>query len=219
MYEAALFDMDGLLLDTERQYMAAFREVAADIGLRDAAFVDRTFTSLIGLRLADSLPILEKALGPQIDLQDFNRSWDERIAMKREEDMPVKAGVVTLLEQLKSQGTSAVVATSTGTAKAKHHLEKAGIGHFFANVIGGDQVENGKPAPDIYLKAAISIGADVTRCAAFEDSNTGIQAAFHSGARAVQVPDIAAPTSEIRSLGHHIALDILTGARDIGLIK
>lgn len=219
MYEAALFDMDGLLLDTERQYQAAFRVVMSGFGFQNAEFVDRTFASLIGLRLADSLPILENALGPDVDLDDFNRSWDDRIAMKREEDMPVKTGVVALLEQLKSQGTPTVVATSTGTAKAKHHLTKAGIGHFFENVIGGDLVANGKPAPDIYLKAAASIDVEITRCAAFEDSNTGIQAAFHSGARAVQVPDIAAPTPEVRALGHHIAPDILAGARYIGLIS
>lgn len=218
MYEAALFDMDGLLLDTERQYQAAFRVVMSGFDINDAEFVDRTFASLIGLRLADSLPILEEALGPNVDLDEFNRSWDERIAMKREEDIPVKSGVVALLEQLKSQGTPAVVATSTGTEKAKHHLAKAGIGHFFENVIGGDLVANGKPAPDIYLKAAASIGAAITRCAAFEDSNTGIQAAFHSGARAVQVPDIADPAPEIRALGHHIAPDILAGARFICLI-
>jgi HAD superfamily hydrolase (TIGR01509 family) len=219
MYEAALFDMDGLLLDTERQYLEAFREASAEFGLSDPEHVDTIFSGLIGLRLADSIEKLSTALGPKIDIARFNEIWDQHIAVKRQGDMPVKSGVVPLLKQLQKQGTPAVVATSTGTEKARHHLELAGLGGFFQNVIGGDQITNGKPAPDIYLKAAKSIDANVVKCAAFEDSNTGIQAAFHSGARAVQVPDIADPTPEIRALGHHIAPDILSGARHIMLIS
>jgi beta-phosphoglucomutase-like phosphatase (HAD superfamily) len=111
-----------------------------------------------------------------------------------------------------------IVATSTGTENAFHHLQIAGIYDLTSDVVGGDQVTHGKPDPEIYLKAAVKAGVCAEDCAAFEDSDPGTLAAVRSGATTVQVPDLKQPSDRTRSLGHVIAEDLLSGAKEIGLI-
>ena len=103
-------------------------------------------------------------------------------------------------------------------ASARELLERTDIARFFRTVTGGDDVVEPKPAPEIYLKAAASLGVEARDCCAFEDSGPGTRAAVASGATVVQVPDLVAPTEEIRALGHLIAHDVLDGARQVGLI-
>jgi beta-phosphoglucomutase-like phosphatase (HAD superfamily) len=110
------------------------------------------------------------------------------------------------------------VATSTQTEKAQGHLQKSGLLDFFHSVTGGDQVVNAKPAPDIYIKAAKTLGLSAVDCVAFEDSDPGTRAAVASGAVVVQVPDLLVPSDEVRALNHFIAPSILNGATRIGLI-
>lgn len=214
-YLGVLFDMDGLLLDTERLVVKCFARATADFDIPD---MEDVVFRLIGLREDAGEVILRKALDGRVDYPRFYEGWYAHIRRRMAQGIPLKDGVQALLQQLQDQGLPCAVATSTQTAKAREHLEIAGILPYFKTVTGGEQVQHGKPAPDIYHAAAASLGVKARDCAAFEDSDPGTNAAYASGARTVQVPDINTPAPEMRKLGHTIAPDILQGARMIGLI-
>ena len=214
-FKAVLFDMDGLLIDSERQFFKSFLQTCAEFDLSN---MQQVFYDCIGLRSADSAVVLQKALGHLVDLAAFNAAWDDRAEQQRSKSIPLKSGAQELLSLLQSAGIPRVVATSTRTQHALHHLQKAGIYDLVTHVVGGDQVSLGKPKPEIYLKAAATAGFDAQDCAAFEDSDPGTLAAVRSGATTVQVPDLKPPSQKTLALGHVVAHDLLTGAEKIGLI-
>ena len=214
-YKAVLLDMDGLLIDSERQFFKSFLQTCAEFDLSN---MEQVFYDCIGLRSADSAVVLQKALGHLVDLAAFNAAWDDRAEQQRSKNIPLKSGAQELLSLLQDAGIPRVVATSTSTSKAMHHLQKAGIYDLLTHVVGGDQVSLGKPEPEIYLKAAATAGFDAQDCAAFEDSDPGTLAAVRSGATTVQVPDLKPPSQKTLALGHVVAADLLTGAEKIGLI-
>jgi len=213
---AVLFDMDGLLLDTESVVLECFREACTAQGLVDKEHV---FYQCIGLRRADSRLVLDRELGNLIDLDRFDADWEHRIDARLSKQVPVKSGVEQVLQHLYKAGVPAVVATSTTTDIATANLKLAGLFDYMTAVLGGEQVEQGKPNPEIYLKAAGLAGCDARQCAAFEDSDPGTLAAVRSGALTVQVPDLRPPSVETLALGHLVVADLLTGARRIGLIS
>ena len=215
-YKGVMFDMDGLLLDTERLVVDSFQRTAAGFDLADIGDV---VVQMIGLRADSSDMILRHALNGRMDQQEFSAAWQADINVVVADGIPLKSGVVELLELLAAQGLPCVVATSTRTKLARHHLGLSGIIKYFQYVIGGEQVDHGKPAPDIYHKAAEMIGLMARDCVAFEDSDPGATAAISSGAKTVQVPDINQPSAEMRQMGHLIAPNLLDGARKIGLIS
>ena len=210
-----LFDMDGLLLDTERVCLECCVEVGFEYGLPDLTDV---FIRTIGLRGAESRPILEAALNGQVDHDMFVLRWDGMITDRMRMGIQVKSGVVELLSHLKRQNIGTAVATSTRTAKAREHLGIAGLVDFFDHIIGGDMVSNGKPDPEIYHKAAAELERTAADCIVFEDSDPSVLAGVRSGAKVVQVPDIKDPSAETVKLGHIIAPDLLAGARLVGLM-
>ena len=210
-----LFDMDGLLLDTERVCLECAVEVGYEYGLPDLSDV---FVRMIGLRGAQSRPILEAAIHGHIDHDTFVARWDGMITARLRKGIQVKAGAVELLQHLKQCGVGTAVATSTRTATAQRHLERAGLVDFFDHIIGGDMVMSGKPNPEIYHKAANALGLNAVNCIVFEDSDPGVLAGVRSGAKVVQVPDIKPPSADTVKLGHIIAPDLLEGARLAGLI-
>lgn len=215
MFHGALFDMDGLLLDTESLMSECFMTAAREIGRGDLGPV---LHSLIGVRRQESEVILGQHIPDSAQLARFVTRSDALYTARMRDNIPVKAGAVELLEKLAAKGIPCAVATSSTTENARHHLERAGLLGFFQSVTGGDQVVHAKPAPDIYLKAAETLGVTASDCAAFEDSEPGTRAAFASGARVVQVPDMVTPTEALRALGHVIAPSLLAGATEIGLI-
>lgn len=214
-YKAVLFDMDGLLIDSERQFFKSFLETCTGFELPN---MQKVFYDCIGLRSVDSSIVLQKALGPLVDLTAFNAAWGDRAEQQRAKGIPLKSGARELLSLLKDAGRPCVVATSTRTAHAQLHLQKAGIYDLITHVVGGDQVAKGKPEPEIYLKAAATAGFNAENCAAFEDSDPGTLAAVRSGATTVQVPDLKPPSQKTLALGHVVAHDLLTGAQKIGLV-
>lgn len=214
-YKAVLFDMDGLLIDSERQFFKSFLETCTEFKLPN---MQQVFYDCIGLRSVDSSIVLQNALGPLVDLTAFNAAWGDRAEQQRAKGIPLKSGAHELLSLLKDAGRPCVVATSTRTAHAQQHLQKAGIYDLITHVVGGDQVAKGKPEPEIYLKAAATAGFNAENCAAFEDSDPGTLAAVRSGATTVQVPDLKPPSQKTLALGHVVAHDLLTGAQKIGLV-
>jgi len=188
--------MDGLLIDTEAVYLAAYLAAAAHMKVElPLAFCH----SLIGRPSPDCDRMIQEYFGPAFALDAFNDHADGHAARALEAKVPVKAGAVELLTYLGERGLPLAVATSSSRRTTERHLGQAGLlGHFRAFATR-DDVERGKQHPDLYLEAARRLGVAPGRCLAFEDSNNGLTAAHAAGMQAVMVPDIAPPTDEVRA--------------------
>jgi HAD superfamily hydrolase (TIGR01509 family) len=195
--KAAVFDMDGLMLDSEPFALRALKLAGDRFGL---AYTDEMLLGCIGLNAASSNAFLAEALGheiPQGELSSaFLKEYDVELAQVR---VPHKAGLIDLLEFLKGAGLRRAVATSTATALAERKLSDAGVLHYFEFVVGGDAVRQGKPAPDPYLQAASRLGLPVAACLALEDSDNGARSALAARMSVIVVPDIRMPSAPVRA--------------------
>jgi len=207
---AVVFDMDGLLIDTERLARETWRQAAADCGVD---LDDTLFASLIGRTRRDSGAILRERWGETFSIDAFRARcttrWEACVA---ESGIPLKPGAAELLDYLDAIRMPRAVATSTGIAGAERSLALAGVIDRLPVVVTGEQVERGKPAPDIYLLAASRLGVDPARCLALEDSIYGMLAAHAAGMAAVMVPDLVEPTDEIAGLAYRV-VDSLADVR------
>jgi HAD superfamily hydrolase (TIGR01509 family) len=208
MYDALLFDLDGTLIDTEsialETGLAAFAAQGHPV---DTAFMHR----LVGRDEPTAAEIIRAAL-PKVNLEAVNRSWRDAFATAVDRGLPLKPGATELLSLVRQP---LAIVTSTGRTGAHRKLGIAGIAASFTHVVTLDDVTAPKPAPDPYLLAASLFGFAPERCLVFEDSEAGAEAAHRAGCVVVQVPDIV--PSEGR-WAHHLAPDLLTGARMAGLI-
>lgn len=215
-FAVAMFDMDGLLLDTERVIFSAFTRTRRHFGLSDSPEV---FLNCVGIVARKSrLIIKESLIGSDVTLEAFLQHWESGIETALARDVPRKPGAMELFQRLSAQSVPIGIGTSTPAKTAKHHLELAGLLPFVTHVIGGDMVEENKPAPETYQRLAALFGADPHECVVFEDSAAGTRAGVASGATTVQIPDLIEPTAELIELGHVIAPDLLAGARQVGLL-
>jgi len=202
LFSAVIFDMDGLILDSERPMIAALKRAVASFGrtLPDAdahRFVGRSSTACSRL--------IAELFGQDFPVTDvFALSYDYYDQIMRTEGIPLKPGVLELLTFLEQQNIPRAVATSTGHSRACEQLKKLEILQKFEFVMGGNQVSRGKPAPDIYRETALNLGLKPELCLALEDSAVGIQAACAAGCYAIWVPDMAPPPAELRHLARHI---------------
>ena len=195
MIKAVIFDVDGTLLDTERIYMKAWKEAAAEAGY---VMPDVVLQKTRAVNTKDAARIFEEEIGNGFSYQAV-RPIRVRIAeeiIKRESPI-LKPGVLELLAFLEGKGIRLSVASSTNQQGTREHLAESRILDRFEVVVGGDMVTNGKPHPDIFLKAAEALGAAPEECIVVEDSPAGIRAARAAGMKAVLVPDQAAITQEI----------------------
>ncbi|MGF1699445.1 HAD family phosphatase [Photobacterium makurazakiensis] len=200
-YQAAIFDMDGLLLDTERVCMRIFKEACE---VQNLPFYEDVYLSIIGRNAAGIEAIFRKAYGD--DLDRLHNEWRTGYnAVVQHQAIPVKEGVVELLEWLKEQGLPVAVATSTAKEVAKKKLELAGLTKYIDNLTTGCEVSQGKPDPEIYLLAASRLNVDPKKCLAFEDSNNGVRSSVAANMISFQIPDLVEPCEEVRQLGHKIA--------------
>jgi HAD superfamily hydrolase (TIGR01509 family) len=185
---AVLFDMDGVLIDSERIAQEVSREASLCLGL---VVPERVALRMIGLSRDALERMLASELGGDFPFEPFQSEWEVRYHQRIAKGVPVKAGVVEALAALAAAGLPCAVATSTHTEFARYKLEQAGLLARFKVVVGRDAVPHGKPAPDLYLHAAKQLGIAPSRCWAFEDSLPGLTAAVAAGARTHWVPDLA----------------------------
>ncbi|MCG3765178.1 HAD family phosphatase [Vibrio cincinnatiensis] len=201
-FQAAIFDMDGLLLDTERVCLTVFEQACHAVGI---PFLRDVYLSVIGRNAAGIEHALKAGYGPQLDYPVLHKEWRQRYdAVVKHQAIPVKAGVIELLQWLKANHIPTAVATSTQKEIASIKLRLAQIDHYFDSLTTGCEVTHGKPDPEIYLLAAKRLSVHPTQCLAFEDSNNGVRAAIGAKMITFQIPDLVEPTEEIRALGHHI---------------
>jgi HAD superfamily hydrolase (TIGR01509 family) len=214
---ALVFDMDGLLLDTERIALEVFETVCRAHGFD----VDRNvYFRCIGSTEAATREILTEALGSAFPYDAISRDWFARYrARVSSEPVAVKAGAVELLEQGGRLGLPVAVATSTRTQLARHKLDLAGLAGYFDIVIGGDAVSRGKPDPEPYLAAGRALGCPPGDCWAIEDSDNGVRSAHAAGMFVVQVPDLVPPSPSLRSLGHTVVDDLHAVAALLGKVS
>lgn len=201
---AVLFDMDGLLLDSERALLACWREAARALRLR---IEDALWLSMIGLPDAACDRLLERSVGAAHarGLRDRCQAlYDVRVAA----GIPVKPGAFELLAVLDAHDVPRAVVTSTWRERAHRKLEAAGLLPHFHDVIGGRDAARPKPAPDPYLLAARRLQAPAGRCVVLEDSAAGVTAAIAAGMHAIQVPDLAPPDADVRARGHRIVASL-----------
>ena len=203
MIRGVIFDMDGLMTDTERLFLELWCQVLGERGLPERRDV---VIHCVGLNHRAIEDYVHRELGAEFDYQEMMREVGARV-----EDycavngVPVKPGLYDLLDELDRQGIPYAVATSSMHAHAAHRLECIGVMHRLQALITGDMVAVGKPDPEIFLKAAEALGLPPEDCLVLEDSPHGILAAHLAGCRPVMIPDLQQPDLETRSLLSGIA--------------
>ncbi len=208
---AVLFDMDGLLLDSERVAVALIARAAAALG---QPWGPELGLSLVGIGARDCDAIIRRELGEHFPVAAlrtaFDASYDAAIAAG---EIPLKPGVVELFDLLEELGVPKAVATSTRRPRALAKLGAVGLTGRLAAVICGDDVERAKPAPDIFLAAARALGVEPEGCLVLEDSNAGVRGAQAAGMRVVMVPDLVAPAEDVLATGVRVvdSLDRVAG--------
>ena len=191
--------MDGLLLDSERIAIEIGREAAEALGL---AWRREVALAMIGRNATDNAAMLMSEYGPDYPLDahaaEFGRRYEKVIANG---GIPLKPGVLELLDRLEALAVPRAVATSTAHARAAFKLRCVGLLSRFEVLVGGDEIARGKPAPDIFLAAARRLGAEAARCLALEDSNAGARSALAAGMQVRIVPDLLQPDADVLAAG------------------
>jgi beta-phosphoglucomutase-like phosphatase (HAD superfamily) len=204
MFDAVLFDMDGLLLDSERVLMRAWTSAAA---LEGCVISEETYASVIGRSAQESHAMFVEMLGGaavHARLRDRVQADLRRGSDPGQVLFPLKEGVVELLTALRARGVPLAVASSSSADEIRHRLEVTGVlGHFDA-VAGGNEVTLSKPDPAVYGLAAERLGLNAGACLAFEDSENGARAALAAGAALVIVPDVHRPPHDVLSRCLHV---------------
>lgn len=203
--EAVVFDMDGLMIDSERASISCWQQGAQELGI---AVPDGFFLRMVGLGDADCRRLLEHALGDAPRIAALSARSHALYEARIEHGLPLRPGTVALLELLQAHGVPRAVATSTRQPRASRKLQACGLLSWFPVVVSSSDVAQPKPAPDVYLLAAERLGLAPQRCLALEDSPVGIRAALAAGMLPIQVPDLVHPDAALRALGHRIVTSL-----------
>ena len=193
-----LFDMDGLVLDSEVLYTRFWREAAHSLGY------PMTVEQSLGMRSLGKdrgQPYLESLFGPNIDYTTVrNKRIELMEAYVEIHGIPPKPGIHELLDYMEEHGIAGAITSSSPMEFIEKHLSAVGLLHRFQKLCSGHEVPNTKPAPDIYLLGAKELGLDPRECLALEDSPTGILSAYRAGCLPVMIPDLDQPGEDTQQL-------------------
>jgi HAD superfamily hydrolase (TIGR01509 family) len=212
---AVVFDMDGLLVDSEAMFRDATMRVAAALG-HDLPL--SVFLRMIGLPSQESRKIALDHFGADFPFDSFNEAVWAQAKASHEHGVPLKPGVIELLDHLDRVGLPRAVATSSSHQTVELQLGRRGLAARFDAIVAAGDYARGKPHPDPYLTAAARLGVDPEFCLALEDSHNGVRAASAAGMMTIMVPDLLEATDEMRALCQGIApslhdvLDMLVAA-------
>ncbi len=192
---AVIFDMDGVLIDTEKHYNAAWCQAATEAGFpftREHALLLRSCEAKEGEKLMQGI------FGPSFDYYAIRERRRELVRERLAQyGLEKKPGVEETLRFLRAKGIKTAVATATALDITKSHLTTIGVCDLFDSIVSAKNVAHGKPEPDVYLYACEQIGESPQDCMAVEDSPNGIMAAYRAGLRTVMVPDLTQPDEEL----------------------
>jgi HAD superfamily hydrolase (TIGR01509 family) len=202
---AIVFDMDGLLFDTERLYEEATVAAAAELGCEmNRAFFRTTVGStwpVIRARLLDHY-------GPTFAAEELRTTARQKFDALVDQHLPLKPGVLELLDLLDELRLPRAIATTSSRLTVQHHLDKHRLAARFHHIVAHGDYALAKPAPEPFLKAAEHLGVMPRFCLALEDSHNGVRSASAAGMMTVMVPDLLPPTDEIQELCLHVVPDL-----------
>lgn len=191
MLELVIFDVDGLMIDTESVWKNAFDKAGDKYGIPNLG--DTLFPSLIGKRLEDEQELLDRLLPSDIQNQLINE-WRQIGLGSLEREVPVKPGLYEILDYLEQHHIKMAVATTTRRELTEERLKRVGVYDRFDYVLCGDEVTKRKPDPEIYLSVLKKMDIDARNALVLEDSSVGVEAAYRAGIDCIQVTDLIAPT-------------------------
>ncbi len=202
---AVVFDMDGLLFDTEVLYQEAIQLAAAEGGHQIAIDV---FNRTVGLPWAQSRALLLSHFGEAFPVDEFQVEWVRHFWLIAKTRLTLKPGALELLDTLDKFQLPRAICTSSSYRTVERHLIAHDLMGRFDEIVGHGDYERGKPAPDPFLKAAERLGMEPRLCLALEDSHNGIRSASSAGMMTIMVPDLLEPTDEIRALCTFVVRDL-----------
>ena len=206
MIRAVIFDMDGLMIDSERVTYECFRKYLKD---KDMDMTEEFYITLLGQTIKVCKQKVLDQFGKDFPYEDcvnqVHEMLDERLLI---EGVPIKKGLIELLKYLKENHYKMIVATSSERIRVDKILKNAGILEFFNDSICGDEVENGKPNPEVFLKSCEKLGVRVDEALVLEDSEAGIQAAFDGGIKVICVPDMKYPEEKYKKMATLVCDDL-----------
>ncbi len=205
-FDAVIFDMDGVIFDSERKVIECWQEVAARRGIPE---IEPVLERCLGVNADSSRVIMKERYGQDFPYDDCAREAS-RIFHGRYDGgrLPLKPGVEPLLRALKERGKRVALASSTRRQSVEQELRDAGLLRWFDALVCGDMVKRSKPAPDIFLTACAEIGTAPADAYAVEDSWNGIRSAAAGGLRAIMVPDLMPATAEMEALTETVLPDL-----------
>ena len=201
---AVIFDMDGLLFDSEAIYRDAILTAAKELG---HPFTVADFLKLVGRPWASNRLAVQEHIGPNHDVEEFRAAWYRHYHLMKG-GLAVKAGVVELLDRLDELGIPRAICISSSRDDVQYNLHLHALTDRFDAIVAAGDYARGKPAPDPYLRAAEVLGVPPSECIALEDSHSGVRAAAAAGMHTIMVPDLLPATDEIRPFCRLIAVDL-----------
>lgn len=205
MVTGVIFDMDGLMFDTEPLWKACWAPALALFGLGE---LPGLADAARGVAAPQTVPIIARFYGPDVDAAGIRREFDRLAAECFARGVPPKPGLDGLLAYLEERGVPRAVASSSPRAMVEGNLAHAGLTDRFGAVVAGGEVARSKPDPDIFLEAARRLGCDPATTLVLEDSFAGVRAGAAGGFVTVMVPDLMQPTDEIRALCRAVCSDL-----------
>lgn len=211
LYKAVVFDMDGVIFDSERAVMQCWKEVASRHNIPD---IEKAILACTGTTMVRTREIMLNLYGADFPYDEYARESSAIFHSRYDGGrLPMKPGVKELLTFLKERGKKIALASSTRQQVVTDELRDAGIIEYFDRIICGDMVSRSKPAPDIFLKACEELNISPSDSYAIEDSYNGIRAAHAGGLHPIMVPDLLLADEEMQSLAE-IVLPNLTSVME-----
>ncbi len=206
MKKGVIFDMDGLLFDTEAVWQRNWSRVAADMGIDLPEAFRKEICGTSGEIMKR---VIEKYYGVD-DGTEIMQNVINGVHSDLKDNVPEKPGLHEILEHFRNKGMKMAVASSSSQAQIESNCRNAGILEYFDALVSGAQIGKSKPAPDIFLAAAEKIGIAPEDCYVFEDAFNGVQAGYAAGSAVIMIPDMTAPTDEIRAMTYAVYDSLLT---------
>lgn len=206
MIKAIIFDMDGLMIDSERVTFECYQEILKGMNL---TMDEEFYKTLLGKPLKGIYQRFYDVYGNDFPIEDVIKDVHSLMAKRFEtEGVPIKTGLKSLLEYLKENNYKTIVATSSNRDRVDTILFQAQIIDYFDDSICGDEVTKGKPNPEVFLKSCQKLGVNVDEAIVIEDSEAGIQASYDAGIKVICIPDMKYPEKQYEEKTFKILKDL-----------